>query len=197
MTDRYPEFYKDNPMRDKGDEAEAIVEKWYKGMSSVDRVKRLTQDWDNQDAEIDFTVYLKGGGKTSVEVKSDKHLGVRNKNVLFEFTRVYNTDFHPFRLAWGPKSKADEFVFYASKPKHLYVYNVKKLNTEIAKIIHDIGKSDKKYKEKTAEIKAMVDVVITDKAKITFNLLVPEVLLKSITTKYNLNAQNQYQAIKC
>lgn len=160
-----------------GEETERIIAEWLKSRDGISRVDDLRKDRVMQQADVDFAVHLKSGHVWLIEAKSDKHLGI-SQNVLFEILRIYHTAPPEYcaGLGWAAKSPATHVIYHAPSVSKLYVFEMKKLRAA--------------FQSYTGEARKRINlnIVETDKAKTTVNVLIPMKYCEGSYREYELRA---------
>jgi hypothetical protein len=153
-------LFEDRRLLHVGQEGEQIAASFFAwtGWGTPEDV-RADPFWQRQ--EVDYRLHLKAGDVTTVEVKSDQHIG-RSGNVLFELLRIHHTsEATPAYLGWSVFSAARWLLVWCPPTGRLYLIAMRELR-----------RGFQAYTLATRP-NARLSVVSTDTARTTINVLVP------------------------
>lgn len=157
--------------------AEEVCLRYLRGMAGVATVDDVRKVVAWQQRDVDFVVHLGNGLEASVEVKSDRHLGV-SPNVIFEVLRINHTAEPDLAcsMGWSARSGADWFVFYSPVRRAVYVCRA-----------HELRRAFQRYTRKMRK-QVRLNYVPTDAIKSTVNVLLPMDACEGVFTVHDVSS---------
>ena len=163
-------------LMEKGKKAEEIVFNWLKINPYSKQVIDTREFRFSQRLDVDCGIEDMHGRIVLGEIKSDKWLG--KGNILFETHRINHYVSPYFYLGWGWRSPAERLYYYSPDLNSVYVFLFNDLRKRIAELIGNTNINT---------IKTWIKVVGTDDQKTTFNLVIPDELLKETFKIYKID----------
>lgn len=166
-------------LMDKGRQGEEIVMTWLKQSPECRNVIDMREFRISQRLDVDCGIETLDGSLVLAEIKSDSYLGVSG-NILFEVFRInhYAPPDRVFYLGWAFRSPAKYLLYYSPNKHAIYRFRFDNIRRRIGKFVAN-GKTP-------GQVKQSLSVVLTDRKKTTFNILVPERYLAGVYRRFDL-----------